>query len=82
MAESNGVPLSQSSSPVLSPNSSDGKEQVERLVGSENGMKLAQEQKQYYGIHPQGVLQQERGVDTANFVDQVLPDFSQHYFGS
>lgn len=70
-AESNG--LSQSSSPVLSPNSSDGKEQVERLIGSENGMKMAQEQKQYYSIHQLGVMQPERGVDSsANFVDQVL----------
>jgi len=64
MAESNGI--SQGTSPVLSPNSSDGTEQVERLV--ENGMKMAQEQKQYYSV-----MQAERGVDsTANFIDQVL----------
>jgi hypothetical protein len=66
----NGI-ISQSngSSPVLSPDSSDGKEQVERLV--ENGMKLVQEQKQYYSVG----MQPERGVDaTTNFIDQVDGD--------
>ena len=57
-AESSG--LSQSTSPTLSPNSSDGKEQVERLMAAENGMKMSLDVKQsYYGV-------------TADFVDQVL----------
>lgn len=70
------IMLSKSTSPtqVLSPNSSDGKEQAERLV--ENGMKMAQEQKQYYSVMPP-----ERGVDsTANFIDQVLISlFLKHF---
>ncbi|KAG0621124.1 hypothetical protein M758_4G270900 [Ceratodon purpureus] len=70
-AESNG--LSQSTSPTLSSNSSDGKEQVEILIAAENEMKMSQE-KQYYSMHQQGVMQQERVVDTANFVDQVDGD--------
>ena len=49
----------------MSPASNDVKEQAERLV--ENGMKMAQEQKQYYSV-----MTPERCVDsTANFIDQV-----------
>lgn len=60
-AESNGVAsMNDNVSPVLSPSSSD-----ENL--SENGMKMSQE-KQYYA----GLLRQESGVDTTDFVDQVF----------
>lgn len=67
-AESNGMSSmnDNSTSPLLSPSSSDGKENVEGLVASENGMKMSHE-KQYF----QGLLRQESGVDTADFVDQV-----------
>jgi hypothetical protein len=39
-------------------------------------MKMSQESKQYYGMHPQGVLQQQERavVDTSSFVDQVDGD--------
>jgi hypothetical protein len=67
-AESNGM---ESVSPVLSPSSSEGKEHFESLT--ENGMKMSQE-KQYYGLQQQGLLRQESGVDTDDFVDQVDGD--------
>ncbi|XP_024374151.1 uncharacterized protein [Physcomitrium patens] len=67
-AERNGH---QSSSPVLSPNSSDGKDQVERLVGGEAGIKTSQE-KQYYSMNQRGVMQQDKGLDTASFVDDQV----------
>lgn len=71
-AESNGLSsMNDSTSPVLSPSSSDGKEHVEGLVASENGMKMSQE-KQYYGL-----LRQESGVDTTDFVDQVFTEFPE-----
>nr|XP_024383345.1 uncharacterized protein LOC112286052 isoform X1 [Physcomitrium patens] len=66
-AENSGLSsMNGNSSPVLSSTSSDGKEQVEQLVGGENGMKMSQE-KQFYSI-------QEGAVDTDNFVDQVDGD--------
>ncbi|XP_024369421.1 uncharacterized protein [Physcomitrium patens] len=66
-AENKGLPpINGSSSPVLSPSSSDGKEHVERIIGCESGMKMSQE-KQYCSM-------QEGAVDTDSFVDQVDGD--------
>ncbi|KAG0631702.1 hypothetical protein M758_1G273500 [Ceratodon purpureus] len=77
-AENGGLSsIKDSTSPVLSPSSSDGKEHVERLMGGENGMKMSQE-KQYYAMQQQqqqqGVLRQNSGVDTTDFGDQVDGD--------
>jgi len=55
-AESNSM---ESVSPVLSPSSSEGKEQ----------------EKHFYGLQQQGLLRQESGVDTDDFVDQVFVEF-------
>jgi hypothetical protein len=83
-AAENGAGLSsvkESTSPVLSPSSSDGKEHVERLIngGGENGLKMSQE-KQYYGLQQPGLLRQDSGVDTTDFGDQVFdrwgPEFA------
>lgn len=74
---SNGMPpvatVKDSTSPVLSPNSSDVKDSVDGLLGGENRLNMSQ-RKQYFNTHQQGVSMVQRGgvADTTSFTDQVL----------